>query len=107
MKKSKTKTPTMFAVLMRIVRKFPDLTTQQIISKEHEFCGYRFLTDNKLRRLRALRLVENVVTVPSGKGKGRLLTWRATTSGLAFGLDVGCYSPEILRRLKRSLAGEP
>lgn len=93
----------MYAILMRIVRKYPDLTTQQIIEKERELYGYTFLTDNKLRALRDLGLVENVVTVPSGKGKGRLKTWRATKKGLALGLDVGCYSAENLRLL----AAEP
>jgi hypothetical protein len=59
------------ALILQILREFPEgLTTQQIVEKEQETYGYNFLTDNRLRELRALNYVESM------KGLDGLLRWR-------------------------------
>jgi len=60
------------ALIMQILAKFPDgLTTQQIQQKELDWYGYTFLTDNRLRELRALGWVSNLVS------EGKPMRWIA------------------------------
>ncbi len=57
------------ALILRILKDFPEgLTTQQLIQKEIEYYKYSFLSDNRLRELRALGLVRSVK-------EGKLLRW--------------------------------
>ncbi len=58
------------ALIMQILCGFPNgLTTQQIMRLEQERYGYTFLTDNRLRELRALGWVK------SAKSSDGLLRW--------------------------------
>ncbi len=48
------------ALIMQILKDFLDgLTTQQIVEKELDWYGYTFLTDNRLRELRAKGWIVN------------------------------------------------
>jgi hypothetical protein len=53
------------ALILRILTEHPDgLTTQEIVEEERRVYGYTFLTDNRLRELRKLSLVEAVGEKP-------------------------------------------
>ena len=53
------------ALIMQILTAYPNgLTTQQIVEKELEFYRYTFLTDNRLRELRARNFVRSVGEKP-------------------------------------------
>jgi hypothetical protein len=53
------------ALIMQILRAHPDgLTTQQIVEKELDTYGYTFLTDNRLRELRARGWVRSMGDKP-------------------------------------------
>jgi hypothetical protein len=53
------------ALIMRILMDHPaGLTTQQIVGLEQEYFGFTFLTDNRLRELRAKGWVESVGDKP-------------------------------------------
>jgi hypothetical protein len=42
------------ALIMQILTAYPEgLTVQEVVAKEIDFYGYSFLTDNRLRELRA------------------------------------------------------
>jgi len=58
------------ALILRILKDFPSLTTQQIVEKERDYFHFSFLTDNRLRELRALGYIR------SEKGADGLLRWR-------------------------------
>lgn len=48
------------ALIMQILYQYPNgLTTQEIVAKELSIFGYSFLTDNRLRELRALGWIES------------------------------------------------
>ena len=61
------------ARIMLILKSFPcGLTTQQIVAKEQETFGYTFLTDNRLRELRAMGWVT------SEERSDKRLHWKAS-----------------------------
>jgi len=54
------------ALIMQILHASPDgLTVQEIIAQELEFFGFSFLTDNRLRELRALGWVQSSDDTPA------------------------------------------
>lgn len=63
------------ALILQILKAYPNgLTVQQILAKELDFYDYTFLTDNRLRELRAKGYVESVGEKPQkwqivGSGK--------------------------------------
>jgi hypothetical protein len=62
------------ALIMQILHASPDgLTVQEIIAQELEFFGFSFLTDNRLRELRALGWVESTNDFPA-KWKIRMVS---------------------------------
>lgn len=65
------------ALIMQILRQFPNgLTVQQIVDKERYYYGYTFLTDNRLRELRKIGWVENIIR------KGEPQLWKPKRSQL-------------------------
>jgi hypothetical protein len=54
------------ALIMQILNDFPQgLTTQQIIAKEQDYYSYTFLTDNRLRELKAKGWVRKTEDAPA------------------------------------------
>ena len=48
------------AMILQILNKHPDgLTVQQIITPELDWYGYTFLTDNRLREMKDLKVAES------------------------------------------------
>jgi hypothetical protein len=60
------------ALILQILNRNPGgLTTQAIVQKERDYYGYTFLTDNRLRELRAKGLIESYGDAP--------IHWRVKT----------------------------
>lgn len=63
------------ALIMQILDKYPSgLTTQQILEKELDYYGYTFLTDNRLRELRAIGWIQSTIIERNGR---KLIKWSA------------------------------
>ena len=58
------------ALLLKIISKCPGLTLQQIVTKELDWYGFTFTTDNRLRELR-----NDKKLIVSIEGEDRLLRW--------------------------------